>query len=126
MTAPSRTTAVPQMPMRWPPCTVKKPLRTRSRAAWAEAWVAVSNTAYSSRWVTGSPDRGRSPSGNTTVMGRPVRRRSSSARPWLSLSSPPVICRSRGGSRAAAWRNRAVSRSSVILLTSFFCAWHIL
>ncbi|CUP96791.1 Uncharacterised protein [Flavonifractor plautii] len=36
-TSPSRTTPLPQMPMRCPPRTVKKPLRTRSSAVWVEA-----------------------------------------------------------------------------------------
>ena len=79
-TAPSFTTVLPQMPMRCPPGTVKKPLLIRSMAVWAEARVAISTTSSRSAGRTGSPPgRGRSPVGHTTAMGLPARSRSSSA-----------------------------------------------
>ena len=101
VTAPSFMTAEPHSPTRKPPRTGRKPCRRVSMEAYRENSAAMSHRVSSSSGVTmASSDR--SPSGSSTDMHRPARRRNSSALARSFSGSSMAIRRRRLGRMAAA------------------------
>ena len=117
--SPSRITAVPHRPIRWPPSMVRKPRRSWGRAAWTEARVASSSSCSSSLGSTGGPPKLCSPEENTTERGRPARSRSSSAQARSPGGRVRASRRSRWGSAPAAWSKAQVRFSVSMPVPSF-------